>query len=97
MNRPCGFVATTKVKCNPAPSGTDGLFTRPSKKPGLPLIGIPGSYGKIRRGDSNALKGSCSGVFLFNRKFLSDRAFAAQRETPNITVVQGIISFLHFA
>jgi hypothetical protein len=66
-------------------------------KPGLPLQGIPGSYEKIAPGNLKALKLSRSGVLLFDRKFLSDRAFPAQRETPNITVVQGVVSFLQFA
>ena len=81
------------LKRNPA----DGLFTRPSKKPGLPLQGIPGSYEKIAPGNLKALKHSSSGVLGFDGKLLSDLTFSAQRETPNITVVQGVVSFLQFA
>ena len=75
----------------------DGLFRRPPKKPGLPLQGIPGSDEKIAPGNLKALKLSSSGVLWFDGKLLSDLAFPAQRETPNITVVQGIVSFLQFA
>jgi len=64
------------------------------KKPGLPLKGIPGSYEKIAPGNSEALKLSSSDVLWFDGKLLSDLAFPAQRETPNITVVQGVVSLL---
>jgi hypothetical protein len=57
----------------------DGIFRRPSKKPGLPLQGIPGSYEKIAPGNSEALKLSSSDMLWFDGKLLSDPAFPAQR------------------
>jgi hypothetical protein len=69
---------------------------RTTKKPGLPLQGIPGSRGGLAAGESKGLKPSSPGVFCFDGELLSDRAFPAQRKTPNKTVVQGIVSFLQF-
>ena len=73
------------------------IFNETIEKAGFAFEGHSRLISKNPGGDSIAITLSRSDVLLFDRKFLSDRAFPAQRETPNITVVQGVVSLLQFA